>query len=200
MLTRGCALVLMSLVVAGCGIKENVVIVLPDQDGRVGSVVARPADGAGAGTVVDQAFAGADASRGGAVNPVKVEPAEVDRIFAQARRAQPTPPRSFTLYFVLGSDELVPESRAVFEQVFAEVARRPAPEIAVIGHTDRVGQPRANDVLSLGRAVRVRALLIERGIAADSIQAAGRGDREPLIKTADQVDEPRNRRVEISVR
>jgi outer membrane protein OmpA-like peptidoglycan-associated protein len=41
---------------------------------------------------------------------------------------------------------------------------------------------------------------VRRGIAPDRITTAGRGEREPLVPTADEVAEPRNRRVEISVR
>jgi outer membrane protein OmpA-like peptidoglycan-associated protein len=42
--------------------------------------------------------------------------------------------------------------------------------------------------------------LVKLGIAESRIQIAGRGEREPLVPTADEVSEPRNRRVEVSVR
>jgi len=86
------------------------------------------------------------------------------------------------------------------EQIFGEIAKRPAPEIAVVGHTDRVGSDQSNDALSLKRAEFVRNALIKRGIAPENIQASGRGEREPIVPTADGVSEPRNRRVEIIVR
>jgi len=38
------------------------------------------------------------------------------------------------------------------------------------------------------------------GVPAERIVIAGRGEREPIVPTADNVDEPRNRRVEINVR
>jgi len=38
------------------------------------------------------------------------------------------------------------------------------------------------------------------GVPAQNITAAGRGRREPLIATGDNVNEPRNRRVELNVR
>jgi outer membrane protein OmpA-like peptidoglycan-associated protein len=81
-----------------------------------------------------------------------------------------------------------------------ELRRRPGSDILVIGHTDRVGQQAENDRLSLMRAERLKAELVAQGIAAGRIQAAGRGEREPLVLTDDGVDEPRNRRVEINVR
>jgi OmpA-OmpF porin, OOP family len=84
--------------------------------------------------------------------------------------------------------------------VFAEVSRRKAAEITVIGHTDRVGTVEYNDALSLRRAERVRRDFVGRGIPDQSISVAGRGEREPIVSTADEVAEPRNRRVEINVR
>ncbi|HPR43628.1 MAG TPA: OmpA family protein, partial [Ottowia sp.] len=53
---------------------------------------------------------------------------------------------------------------------------------------------------SLKRAQAVRQLVIDRGFDADRVVAAGRGEREPVVPTADEVDEPKNRRVEIEVR
>ncbi len=57
-----------------------------------------------------------------------------------------------------------------------------------------------NDALSLKRADRVREELRKLGIPKVRISVAGRGKREPEISTADEVPEPRNRRVEINVR
>ena len=70
----------------------------------------------------------------------------------------------------------------------------------VIGHTDTVGSRESNDELSRQRAASVRAMLIEAGFPADKMEIAGRGERELLVPTANEVDEPRNRRVEINIR
>ena len=70
----------------------------------------------------------------------------------------------------------------------------------VVGHTDLVGTDALNDALARQRAESVRAELIRRGVAADAVQASGRGSREPAVPTAAGVAEPRNRRVEIVVR
>jgi len=107
---------------------------------------------------------------------------------------------SFTLYFDSNSTEVAPNSRAALESVLKEVGKRQAVEVQVTGHTDRVGNVADNDRLSLQRAEAVRAILIKRGIAATFIRAVGRGEREPLIPTADEQFEARNRRVEIIVR
>ena len=112
----------------------------------------------------------------------------------------PPKPVNFLLYFLQGKDELTAESKKEVENMLAELAKRPAAEISVIGHTDAVGSIQFNDKLSLQRASSARQLLIARGIPPVSISIAGRGERELLVATPDNVDEPRNRRVEINVR
>ncbi len=107
---------------------------------------------------------------------------------------------SLTLYFLEGRDEFTPDSKQLIQSVLAEIARRPAPEVIVIGHTDRLGTVQFNDALSLRRAERAREELVKAGVPADRIVIEGRGEREPLIPTPDEVAEPRNRRVEISIR
>ena len=47
---------------------------------------------------------------------------------------------------------------------------------------------------------RWRDELVKLGAAADRVQVSGRGEREPLVATADEVAEPKNRRVEVTVR
>ena len=77
-------------------------------------------------------------------------------------------------------------------------------EIVIAGHTDTVGSAADNDRLSRERAEAVEAALREtfaaRGVMSDAVAAVGRGERELLVETADQVSEPKNRRVEITVR
>jgi outer membrane protein OmpA-like peptidoglycan-associated protein len=43
-------------------------------------------------------------------------------------------------------------------------------------------------------------MLIQIGIPKDAIEVVGRGEREPLVRTADGVSEEKNRRVEIKLR
>ena len=197
MLSRAAAMGTLLLVSACGGLQPNLVAVLPEADGHVGSVVVRPQNGDA--IVLDQASAGAQ-GRGGTMSPIALPPPQVQEVFGRALAARPLPPRSFTLYFLEGREELTGESKPIFDEVFQEIGRRPVADIVVIGHTDRVGQLTDNDKLALRRATAMRDLLVARGIAAQTISTAGRGEREPLVATADDVAEPRNRRVEIAVR
>lgn len=172
------------------------VVLLPGPDGQVGAVTVKTAGGE---RLLDQAYAGAAVDRRGGIETVSEDAASVRERYGAALGAQPMRPVSFMLNFTSATDELTPESRPLLDQVIAEVSRRAAAEIVVIGHTDRVGTEADNDALALKRAETVRSALLAAGVSA-RIDVAGRGEREPLVATADGVDEPRNRRVEISVR
>lgn len=182
---------------AGPPTRDDLYVLVPDADGKTGSLsVIHGAQQ----EVLAAPYASARIRQEGQLETGTTSEEVVKQIFADALAAQPARPVSFLLYFLEGKDELTPESQRAIRQVFAEIARRPSPEIVVIGHTDRVGSVAANDALSLRRAQTVRDDLVSRGIPAERIEIAGRGEREPLVPTAPQVPEPRNRRVEVSIR
>ena len=176
---------------------KTLVVLVPDASGKVGAVSVKSAQGE---AVIDSAYASATATSAAAPVVGSSSAAQVQQTFGDTVKARPQPPVSYTLNFLEGSDEYTTESRQTVETVLRELAKRPAAEIAVIGHTDRVGAVEYNDKLSLQRAERVRADFLKRGVPERSISVAGRGEREPLVATADEVAEARNRRVEINIR
>jgi outer membrane protein OmpA-like peptidoglycan-associated protein len=178
--------------------RTDLYVVVPDRDGKTGAV--RVTTPAGDRLVLDQPYATARIRQPDRVEPGTITGTEAHHLFVDALDAQPPRPVSFILYFFEGTDQLTPESKQRVADVSAEIARRAAPEVVVVGHTDRVGTVEFNDRLSLQRAERMRTELVQFGIPPDTIQIAGRGEREPLIPTADEVAEPRNRRVEVTVR
>jgi outer membrane protein OmpA-like peptidoglycan-associated protein len=191
------ALALLSLVGCAKPARDDLYVLLPDPEGKTGAL---SVESAGQQTVLDRPYAAARVPEPGRVQPGTVTEQEARQAFGPALAAQPARPASFIVYFLEGRDELTADSRALLPRILDEIARRPAPEIVVIGHTDRVGTVPYNDALSLRRAERVRDELVKVGIPADRIRVAGRGEREPLVPTADEAAEPRNRRVEINVR
>ena len=176
---------------------DELVVVLPGPDGKVGTVVV---ERGGERVVLNQAFAASRIVSGSSPQAQRLEESDARREFGTAMAALPGRPKSFLLYFLEGTDEFTPESRIELERMLAELRQSSAPDVVVIGHTDRVGSLQFNDRLSLQRAERVRVELVKLGIAQARIQIAGRGERELLVPTDDEVAEPRNRRVEISVR
>lgn len=176
---------------------EELVVLLPGPDGHTGAVVI---ERGGKRTVLDKPYASNLVVGKREVEAPQISAEEVKQSFAVVMEALPPRPASYLLYFVTGTDELTEESRLHMQRVLEELRARQMTDMVLIGHTDTVGTLEANDGLSLQRAERMRADLIQQGFAAERIHAAGRGEREPLVPTGDGVEEPRNRRVEISVR
>jgi outer membrane protein OmpA-like peptidoglycan-associated protein len=191
------AALLLAALLAGCASKpQGLVVLLPDAQGKDTAVLVRQD---GAELLLDKPYAAAMLSDKGPLKSSATEQ-QVRSQFGAALDARPLPPQQFTLYFVEGKDEFTDESKRAFDSVFTEIARRPVPDVLVIGHTDRVGSDAFNDELSRQRAEVVRRALAARGVAAQNIVVVGRGEREPIVPTADGVAEARNRRVEILVR
>lgn len=183
---------------AGCaGVPREKFILLPDADGSVGEITVKTKEGEAR---LSSAYAAAEAMSDGSVRLAEESATAVRERFASALAARPPAAVSFNVFFVFDKDELTPESTAQFDRIKKELASRAAPEIVVIGHTDRVGALEYNDALSLKRAETVRAALVDAGVRREQIEIAGRGEREPAVATPDEVAEPRNRRVEIMVR
>jgi outer membrane protein OmpA-like peptidoglycan-associated protein len=177
---------------------NDLVVLLPKANGSVGAVVVRR-EGSGA-IVLDKPYAAARIEDTGRVQTFIYDADLARKDFGATLTALPLRPHTFLLYFPEGKDELTPESEREVGRIFAEIAARPDPEVSVIGHADAVGTMQYNDQLSLRRAQRVREDLTSRGIPGKYIEVAGRGKREPVVRTAEDAPEPMNRRVEIIVR
>ncbi len=188
------------LLLAACAepkYRKELVVLQPDPDGKIGSVVV--VDGSNQ-FVLDQSTTAAHRNPGGKTEAVAVASEDVRTIFASALSAKPLPPQNFRLNFVFNSDTLTEESKIAFEGVFEDIKRRPHYDVEVVGHTDTMGTAAYNAGLSLQRAERIKIDLMGRGLLGARIIATGRGEADPSVPTADEVDEPRNRRVEITVR
>ena len=125
---------------------------------------------------------------------------DVKKAFPQLYASMPPGPTRYVLNFMPGGTELTSESQAQLPKILEDATNRSGADLVVTGHTDSTGALLANDALSLKRASVVAQLLVGQGAAASRVEAVGRGKRELLVPTADEVDEPQNRRVEIVVR
>ena len=200
---RVLAVIAAAFIAAGCACAPEVTpalfVVVPAADGHIGKIVVTPLNG-GEPVAIDTAYGSQHLAANGKLEAATLSESQVKAEFGSTMAALPGRPMSFTLYFLEGKDELTEPSKVELEKVFAELKRRPLPDIVVIGHTDTVGGHEHNDRLSRARAERLREMLVELGIPAERITAAGRGKRELLVPTEENVSEPRNRRVEINVR
>jgi outer membrane protein OmpA-like peptidoglycan-associated protein len=178
---------------------QDVVVLLPNEDGTVGRASVTNSQGSVELSAARESTT-VVTNRAPSSPPKVMAEEEIQARFGDVLRTLPPAPIHFTLYFSLGTDELTDESRALVPQIVQAVTQRPAPEVSVIGHTDTTGTSGANFELGMKRAESVRTLLIAAGLDASLVDAASHGEVDLLIPTADNVPEPRNRRVEITVR
>lgn len=183
-----------STLLGACAGPGSYVALLPSPDGSVGQVTVTGAQGA---QTLTQANTGA--ALNGGKPPFAVSAEQLQRDFGAAMAARPALPEQFMLYFERGS-ELTAESKALLDQVLARAKARTSVDISVIGHTDTQGKAEANEALALQRANAMAARLRELGLANAVLVVESHGERNLLIKTPDEVAEPRNRRVEITLR
>ena len=199
---------LAAALVSGCGPQrirtparpgEALVVLLPDpDDGTVGRAVVSNAAGAAELVTARASVLVSPNSRPTAITVMSE--ADVKRLFGDALSALPPAAQHFTLFFRFESDELTDQSRAQLPAILQAVKNRPVPDVAAVGHTDTTGTPAVNFQLGLRRANTIRSRLIETGIDASLIEVTSHGESDLLVKTADEVPEARNRRVEITVR
>ncbi|MFT7402506.1 MAG: OOP family OmpA-OmpF porin [Hydrogenophaga sp.] len=173
------------------------ITLLPQSSGAPSAVVVSTGQGV---QVLAQPYAVAEVNRSGSIGLNATTAEAVRERHPELLALQPPAPQRFVLQFEPGRSLLTPASQALLPEVITRALSRAGGEIVITGHTDRQGSLDANDRLSLERAQAVRALLIERGFPPERIDAVGRGEREPVVATEDEVVEPRNRRAEVLVR
>lgn len=186
-----------TVTLAGCATSS--LVLLPDDEGHQGSVAVLESGGAPTDAVIAE---GNSRTKLGVRNPAArpLGPNGLKKQEAALLTGLPPPAKSFLLYFEQGTTTLTPQSASVLAALRAEVAGRSGPEVEVIGHTDTVGGEADNDRLSMLRAEEVVGWLASQGFDRSMMSAVGRGERQLMQPTMDNVDNPANRRVEVIVR
>jgi outer membrane protein OmpA-like peptidoglycan-associated protein len=187
---------LCALTLSACAPATRVTL-LPQADGSPSAVEVRTLVTA---RVLNQPYQTAEVGGRGGIATGSTTADALRQQYPQLLTLKVVPPERFVLEFEPGTSTLTPDSQARLGDIIERARARSGGEIVVSGHTDRQGTLEANDRLSLERAQAIRALLVERGFKPELVEAVGRGEREPLVPTDDEVAEPRNRRAELLVR
>lgn len=114
--------------------------------------------------------------------------------------AVPVDQAMFIVFFDWDRSNITAGANDVLDAVAQEVkGRQDVKGIVVVGHTDSSGSKEYNEKLSMRRANAIRDGLISRGVDASMIRTEARGESDLLVKTADDVREPANRRGQITL-
>ncbi|WP_394753608.1 OmpA family protein [Crenothrix sp.] len=182
---------------AGCS--GTTVVLVPDASGKVGKVSVKTKAGE---QLLSQAGASTFAGKADKL-PTQVEVfdnTKIQDMFGTALANEPAPPLHYTLLFPSGSAELPSDATAQLKTVYQSIQTRNSCDTSVIGHSDRTGDNNTNKGISLQRAESVANVLKMAGLKGDCLDVRYYGENDPAVPTADEVAEPRNRRVEIEVR
>ncbi len=106
---------------------------------------------------------------------------------------------SYIVFFEWNRASLSVSGKKMVAEVIDSLAGQEGYEVVLNGHTDTTGLERFNLLLSKKRAETVAAALEKGGVSAGAIKIFAFGESDPKVPTADGVDEPRNRRVEIFI-
>lgn len=107
--------------------------------------------------------------------------------------------------FGFGSATLTPQGKQMIDEYAEQIKNQKRIRIAVVGHTDRIGNEDVNNALALKRANSARNQLILNGLDPSRIVVRAVGSKEPVVE-CNQTNRTQlieclapNRRIEIFV-
>lgn len=188
-----------SVVLSGCAAPKSVIVLLPEDGKSSGEVTIVNAQGS---QLLNRSWQSVeiDGPQGLPTSPIVQDEPTVQGDFGEVISAMPLQPAHFLLYFKQGSTVLSPDSQLLLPVIVKAIKERHPAQLLVIGHADTMGTNKFNYQLGLLRATSVSELLASYGATPACIETSSRGDSDLLVKTADQIPEPRNRRAEVTIR
>ena len=101
--------------------------------------------------------------------------------------------------FATASSIIDAASRKVLKEFASYLLENPGLHIEVLGHTDNVGDPYKNLVLSTDRAFEVFGYLQEEGVEPSRLSFKGYGETKPIVPNDSPENQALNRRTEFRV-
>jgi outer membrane protein OmpA-like peptidoglycan-associated protein len=104
------------------------------------------------------------------------------------------------IQFETGKSSIKKTSFPILNQIITIMKENPDYLLIINGHTDNVGKPDKNLILSEDRANSVQNYLIKGGIDPFRLTAKGYGDTQPVVENTTKANKAKNRRVEFIVK
>lgn len=123
----------------------------------------------------------------------------IEPISAEDAAPMPVKDAMYLVFFDWNKSRIGQGGDSVLDAVATELKKRTdVSHVKIVGHADTSGPKGYNKKLGLRRANTVKDELVKRGVSAEMLMVDTRGEDELLVKTADNVREPANRRANIS--
>jgi len=103
----------------------------------------------------------------------------------------------YGILFDTGKDAIKPESEPLLAEIVTLLQTNKDLKLSVEGHTDNVGNAKANQALSQKRAESVKKFLEGKGVEGKRLQTKGWGDGKPVSDNRTEDGRSKNRRVEL---
>jgi len=103
------------------------------------------------------------------------------------------------IQFETGKDVIRPLSFPILNNVVKIMKDNKEYNLIINGHTDNVGKPESNMILSQKRADAVKAYLVNKGVEASRLKSFGYGETKPVDDNNTAAGRAKNRRVEFVV-
>ncbi len=98
--------------------------------------------------------------------------------------------------FHTNSDRLTEKATVILDNAAMEMNRFPSVNVIIVGHTDNQGGTAFNKDLSIRRAKTVARYLVSKGVKANRLRYAGKGESQPRATNDTRDGRAINRRVE----
>lgn len=103
------------------------------------------------------------------------------------------------IFFDTNQFSLKKESKVELDRLVILLKENPALKIQILGHTDNIGTPENNKLLSENRANTVVLYLTQNGIESTRLTARGMGQTQPIASNDSEEGKAKNRRTEFMI-
>lgn len=104
------------------------------------------------------------------------------------------------IYYSTNSADIAIDSKIILDAFAEYLNENPSMEIEIGGHTDDVGDDKANLALSSERAFEVMNYLVTKGVSSKRMTYKGYGETKPVASNNTEEGKARNRRTEFVIR
>jgi len=129
--------------------------------------------------------------------PVEDEPNQSVKLTLRYKREVPEKPFILAgVNFDTAKATIRPESFPRLDEVVEFMVHKKSARVEISGHTDNVGNAKANKTLSDARAQACRNYIVSKGIDKKRLDAIGFGDERPIAPNDTDEGRQKNRRIE----